>query len=151
MFSKLSSILREVFIEDGGNTFSNRQLCQRAVAGLLCEVSSSDYEPDERETAAKTRMLSTLLFMDEIAANILINEAKVHARESVSLYEYTDKLRQLNQSQRFSLVKAMWEVAYSDGKLDPLEESIIRKTAELLYLDHTLFIKAKLDVQANVK
>ncbi len=31
----------------------------------------------------------------------------------------------------------MWEVAYADGEIDPLEDAVIRKTAELLYVDHS--------------
>ncbi|WP_394211410.1 TerB family tellurite resistance protein [Enterovibrio calviensis] len=151
MFSKLSSILREVFTEEGGSAASNEHRYQRAMAGLLCEVASADNELDPREEAAKTRMLGELLGIEEAASNSLVNEARVDASNSVSLYDYTDKLRQLDQQQRFSLVKAMWKVAYADGKLDPLEESVIRKTSELLYLDHALFIKAKLEAQAGAK
>ncbi|WP_028025514.1 tellurite resistance TerB family protein [Enterovibrio calviensis] len=149
MFSKLSSILREVFTEEGGSAASNEDRYQRAMAGLLCEVADADRELDPREEAAKTRMLTALLDIDEVAAAALVNEAKIDSSNSVSLYDYTDKLRQLDQQQRFDLVKAMWEVAYADGELDPLEDSVIRKTAELLYLDHAMFIKAKLEVQAD--
>ncbi len=45
---------------------------------------------------------------------------------------------------RFELIKAMWEVAHADGEIDPLEDSVIRKTSELLYVDHHEFIRAKL-------
>ncbi|MGF1706918.1 TerB family tellurite resistance protein [Enterovibrio baiacu] len=147
MFSKLSSILREVFAEDGGSAASHEHLYQRAMAGLLCEVASADHELDEREETAKTRMLSVLLDIDDEKAKSLVEQARVESSQSVSLYDYTDKLRQLEPEQRFALIKAMWEVAYADGRLDPLEESVIRKTAELLYVDHALFIKAKLEAQ----
>ncbi|MDD1791560.1 TerB family tellurite resistance protein [Enterovibrio makurazakiensis] len=149
MFSKLSSILREVFTEEGGSVASNENRYQRAMAGLLCEVADADNELDPREEAAKTRLLAALLNIDETAASALVNDAKVDSSNSVSLYDYTDKLRQLEQPQRFDLIKAMWGVAYADGKLDPLEDSVIRKTAELLYLDHAMFIKAKLEAQAD--
>ncbi len=65
------------------------------------------------------------------------------------MYEYTDKLRKLSTQERFCLIKSMWAVAYADGTLDPVEELVIRKTAELLYLDHSLFIKAKLEEQVE--
>ncbi|WP_407333145.1 TerB family tellurite resistance protein [Enterovibrio sp. 27052020O] len=149
MFSKLSSILREVFTEEGGSAAANENRYQRAMAGLLCEVAGADNDLDVREETAKVRMLGVLLDIDETDAKSLIEEARIDSSNSVSLYDYTDKLRQLEQSQRFDLVKAMWEVAYADGKLDPLEESVIRKTSELLYLDHALFIKAKLQAQED--
>ena len=40
----------------------------------------------------------------------------------------------------------MWEVAHADGEIDPLEDAVIRKSAELLYVDHSEFIRAKLSV-----
>ncbi|OEE56228.1 hypothetical protein A1OS_22285 [Enterovibrio norvegicus] len=147
MFSKLSSILREVLADEGGSATSNEHLYQRAMAGLLCEVAGADHELDAREEVAKTRMLSVLLDIDDEKAKSLVDQAQGESAQSVSLYDYTDKLRQLEPEQRFELIKAMWEVAYADGRLDPLEESVIRKTAELLYVDHPLFIKAKLDAQ----
>ncbi|MDD1780786.1 TerB family tellurite resistance protein [Enterovibrio sp. ZSDZ35] len=149
MFSKLSSILREVFNEEGGSAASNGALYQNAMAGLLCEVASADHDLDEREEAAKIKMLGALLDIDNAHATKLVQDAQISSKQSVSLYDYTDKLRQLEQSQRFELIKAMWEVAYADGKIDPLEESVIRKTAELLYVDHALFIKAKIEVSGQ--
>ncbi len=52
----------------------------------------------------------------------------------------------LTQETRFELIKAMWEVAHADGEIDPLEDAVIRKAAELLYVDHSQFIRAKLMV-----
>ena len=40
----------------------------------------------------------------------------------------------------------MWQVAHADGHIDPMEDAVIRKVAELLYVDHSEFIRAKLDV-----
>ena len=40
----------------------------------------------------------------------------------------------------------MWQVAYADDHLDPIEEAVIRKVAELLYVNHSEFIRAKLSI-----
>lgn len=149
MFSKLSSILRDVFAEEGGNVSPNEMHYQRAMAGLLCEVAGADHQLDPREESAKVNLLCALLDIDETEATTLLANARIDSKNAVSLYDYTDKLRQLEQAQRYALVKAMWEVAYADGILDPQEDAVIRKTAELLYLDHALFIKAKLDVTGH--
>lgn len=149
MLSKLASILKEAFTDEGGSVAANELLYHRAMAGLLCEVAGADHQVDAREESAKVNMLMSLLELDETEATQLVDSAKADAKKSVSLYDYTDKLRQLDQQQRYALIKAMWEVAYADGVLDPLEDSVIRKTAELLYLDHALFIKAKLEAGSD--
>ncbi|MEK9649197.1 MAG: TerB family tellurite resistance protein, partial [Gammaproteobacteria bacterium] len=46
-------------------------------------------------------------------------------------------------AEKVQLVMNMWEVAFADGKIDRYEEHLIRKVAELLYLDHKDFILSK--------
>jgi len=71
----------------------------------------------------------------------------VKSEKSVSLYEFTTKLRELMPEERFQLIEAMWQVAYADGIIEPMEEAVIRQVAELIYLDHSEFIRAKLSAK----
>lgn len=47
-------------------------------------------------------------------------------------------------------MKAMWEMAYADGNLDKYEDYIIRKVADLIYVPHTEFIRAKSQVKSQL-
>ena len=91
-------------------------------------------------------LLQRLLGITEEESKALLQQAEPQVEQSVSLYDFTSQLRELSQPVRIDLIKAMWEVAHADGEIDPLEDSVIRKTAELLYVDHKDFIKSKLDV-----
>lgn len=115
-----------------------------AIACLLCEVAGADHHVDKREEQAKLHLLSRLLELEESNAQVLLSRAQARSKESASLYDFTSQLRELSQETRYELIKAMWEVANADGEVDPLEDSVIRKTAELLYVDHREFIRAKL-------
>ena len=55
-------------------------------------------------------------------------------------YDYADKV---------ALVELMWQLAYADAALDVHEEHRIRKLADLLYVRHSDFIRAKLRIQAE--
>ena len=90
--------------------------------------------------------LTRLLDLSNEEATSLLDRAEVKSKESASLYEFTSQLRELSQETRFDLIKAMWEIAHADGEIDPLEDAVIRKTAELLYVDHSEFIRAKLQI-----
>lgn len=150
MLSKLRHILNTAFSDEGGvSAGDDKAHAMNAMAGLLCEVANADHQIDERETHSKISLLSKLLDVSESQAETMIATADERSKSSVSLYEYTDKLRELSQEQRYELILAMWEVAYADGNVDPLEESVIRKAAELLYVDHQDFIRAKLAVQKS--
>lgn len=118
-----------------------------AVACLLCEVSGADYNVDEKEHETKHALLMKLLSLSSEEAALLLEQATQKTKESASLYDFTSQLRELSQETRYNLIKSMWEVAYADGEIDPLEDAVIRRTAELLYVDHHDFIRAKLQSQ----
>lgn len=130
-----------------GNIQENQSVdTNLAIAALLCQVSQADHSVDKQEEAAKIQMLGKLLSLTEADAKALLQEAALRSENSASLYEFTDQLRDLSHQQRFELVQSMWQVAYADQHLDPIEEAIIRKVAELLYVNHSDFIRAKLSV-----
>lgn len=145
MFSSITSLFKQLL--EGEDLSKNTSLAPDvAIAALLCEVALADNEVDSEEKEAKQHLLAQLLNVDNERAQALINEAEKHAAESVSLYQFTTELRELDHSKRYELVQAMWQVANADGVIDPLEDAVIRQVAELLHVDHSEFIRAKLSV-----
>ena len=144
MIQSLKSFFNQLVDE---NTQENQGVDSNlAIAALLCQVSQADHSVDEQEQATKIQMLSKLLSLTETDAETLLQDAALRSENSASLYEFTDQLRDLEHQQRFELIQSMWQVAYADNHLDPIEEAIIRKVAELLYVNHSDFIRAKLSV-----
>ncbi|MGR5148255.1 TerB family tellurite resistance protein [Photobacterium alginatilyticum] len=147
MFTQLRTLFRQVMHEGSDGGAIDTSTMNLAMASLLCEVANADYEIDPREESAKVHLLVNLLDIDENRANSLLDKARKQSNQSVSLYEFTTKLRALMPEQRYQLIEAMWQVAYADGVIDPLEETVIRQVAELIYVDHSEFIRAKLSAQ----
>ncbi|KPL97046.1 TerB family tellurite resistance protein [Vibrio splendidus] len=145
MFNSLTSMFKQLI--EGQDLSKNQGTSPNvAIASLLCEVAGADHQINESERVAKLQLLQRLLDLDEEQAKVLLEQAEPKVEQSVSLYDFTSQLRDLSQPVRIDLIKAMWEVAHADGEIDPIEDSVIRKTAELLYVDHSDFIKAKLNV-----
>lgn len=145
MFNSLTSIFKQLI--EGQDLSKNQGTSPNiAIASLLCEVAGADHQINESERVAKLQLLQRLLDLDEEQAKVLLAQAEPKVEQSVSLYDFTSQLRDLSQPVRIDLIKAMWEVAHADGEIDPIEDSVIRKTAELLYVDHSDFIKTKLNV-----
>ncbi|PTO81272.1 tellurite resistance TerB family protein [Vibrio splendidus] len=145
MFNSLTSMFKQLI--DGQDLSKNQGTSPNvAIASLLCEVAGADHQINESERVAKLQLLQRLLDLDEEQAKVLLEQAEPKVEQSVSLYDFTSQLRDLSQPVRIDLIKAMWEVAHADGEIDPIEDSVIRKTAELLYVDHSDFIKTKLNV-----
>ena len=76
------------------------------------------------------------------------DRADAMARQSSQIHPFTRlAVERMTPEERIRLIEMLWEVAYADGEIDPLEDAVIRKTAELLYVDHSEFIRAKLQSQ----
>ncbi|EEY98166.1 hypothetical protein VOA_001984 [Vibrio sp. RC586] len=142
MFNAITSLFKELL--EGQDLAKNSATPELAIACLLTEVAGADHQISPSEQQAKFALLKHLLSIDEEDATALLARAEQQVKQSASLYDFTSQLRNLSQPQRFELIKAMWEVANADGSIDPLEDAVIRKAAELLYVDHTQFIRAKL-------
>ena len=144
MFNAITSMFKQLL--EGQDLSQQKTSPNLAIACLLSEVAGADHQIDEQEKQAKLTLLKRLLNLDQEEAQQLLNRADEQISHSASLYDFTSQLRELTQDTRFELIKAMWEVAHADGEIDPLEDAVIRKAAELLYVDHSQFIRAKLIV-----
>lgn len=120
-----------------------------AIASLFCEVCNADQCITNEETNTIRHTLVKMFAIDNTQANDLISSAQEQIKAANSLYEFSDKLRGLSAQMRINLISAMWEVAYADNELDPIEEMIIRKVAQLIYVNHNDFIRTKLAVIAQ--
>jgi uncharacterized tellurite resistance protein B-like protein len=149
MFKSISSIFKQL-IEGDDLTKNPNEDPNLAIAALLCEVAKADQQVDEEEQIAKIHLLQKITNSTEAEAQLLLDRATEQTNQSVSLYDFTSQLQSTSRETRIDIIQAMWEVAYTDSHLDPFEEAVIRKVAELLYVDHHDFIKTKLTVQGTI-
>jgi len=144
MFETLQNLFKQLTDESASIGTTDTREFELSMAALLCEVASADNVTSEKETDAKSHQLSVLLDINIERANELLTVAQKNSEESISIYEFTSKLRNLDYALRYELTEAMWHVAYADGVIDPYEEALIRQVSELIYITHSDFIKAKL-------
>lgn len=111
----------------------------------------ADHQFSDQELHSLSRSLERKysLAADEISA--LISLAKSESNHATSLYQFTQIVNQhCDNNEKFTLIKAMWEMAFADGNLDKYEDYLIRKVADLIYLPHAEFIRAKSQVKASL-
>lgn len=115
-----------------------------ATATLLLEVVRADFEVGRREMNEVRQVLSEQFDLNKQELEQLISEADEHADRLVSLQHITRQLNEnLSESEKIRIIEMMWQVVFADGNLDHYEEHLIRQVAELLYLPHAEFIKAR--------
>lgn len=123
-----------------------------ALAVLLYEVASADSDIDLTEHSTIGKILAASFNLTPSQVTQLLEQAKTEQQESISIQTFTSVLtKKLDRPGRIEFIQGMWQVAYADGELDGHEEFIIRKVADLIYLNHSDYIKAKLAVQQALK
>ena len=120
-----------------------------AAAALLIETARADFAEDQAEDARLQSLLRRTLELDPEEVSKLVAQASSELDRSTSLFEFTRVINDhYSVEQKQELVTNMWRVAYADGRLDKYEEPLIRQVAELTYVPHTDYIRAKLVARA---
>ncbi|MFM2480479.1 TerB family tellurite resistance protein [Celerinatantimonas sp. YJH-8] len=149
MIEALRKFIRNTLDTQDSQPQSEEEQIKIATAALLIQVSGADNNESGDEQQVIFQRICKLLSLTPEESRALYLQAQKVTDQSVSLYEFTRSLKALEYSQRYDFVHALWQVAYADGILDPQEEALIRKIADLVYLDHKDFIQAKLAAQPN--
>lgn len=116
-----------------------------AAAVLLLEVARADYAHQPAERAALREGLAREFSVPAETLDTLLAEAEARAQQAVSLHDFVQTLnRTMSGEQKRELLHLMWKVAHADGHVDPQEEHLIRRIADLLHVPHADFIRGKL-------
>lgn len=148
MLSKIKQFFSEQL--SPSDEANSEQAIQLAAAALLIELSRADFQQQPEEQAAIESALKRKFSLDPTQLAELVQLADQEAREATSLYQFTRLINDhYSPEQKFQLVTALWQVAIADGNISKYEDHLIRKVAELIYLPHSEFIRAKLAVQGQ--
>lgn len=136
-----------LFQESTEQSDNSQYTVEMATAALLCEIMRADRDYDEREVAKLKTILQEQFTLESNAIDDLVQQGKERSEEAVDLVQFTKVINaRCDNEQKHQMIRNLWRIAYADKQLDPLEEFTIRRIADLLYIPHNQFIKAKLDV-----
>lgn len=153
MFNRLATFLERhlqpaAYGDSNTLTFAQKQL---ATAALLIEVAKADHSFDESELQLLMMLLERKFSLTRSQLTELADLAQTESEYATSLHQFTQLInRDCTYDEKFELIKAMWEVAYVDSKIDKYEEYVIRKVADLIHVSHSDFIRAKSIVKPAV-
>ena len=123
-----------------------------AAAMLLLEVAWADHEITEDELSSVQTSLRSLYGIDSDQVDAIVADARKTHEESSSIFPFTRELNDsLNYQERTLLLEHLWRlITFKDASFH-YEEHAIRKVADLLYVRHSDFIKAKLKATAKAE
>jgi len=142
----LANWLKQVFADTNETTTDTNKTALAAI-GLVVEVIQADQRcTNEELQQLRNVALDTFTVSADQVDSLIANALDDH-NNRVSIQPLTRLINEtFSAQQKADLVKAMWRVAFADGTLEKYEEGAIRKTADLLYIPHSVFIKTKLQV-----
>jgi uncharacterized tellurite resistance protein B-like protein len=145
--------LRALFEEGAGHQVAGNQgdELEVAVAALLIEIASADATLDEAGRGLIRQLLERRFGLAAAEADALEAAAERRANDSAQLFGFARTLTErLPRERRVEVIELLWEVAYADGVLDPLEDSLLRRIGGLIDVSDHERGEARLRVLARL-
>lgn len=129
-----------------------QQLIRLAAAVLFVEVMHADHKVDKREQQVVRQALQESFSLSSHEADELRQLAEDRVKDVTSLHEFTSLLHgRLSNEEKVMMLEQIWRVVLADNDVDKYEEHLVRRIAELLYIKHSDYIRAKLNAEAEME
>jgi uncharacterized tellurite resistance protein B-like protein len=137
--------IKQFFTAEIVNQAGDKQHQQQlAAASLMVEIMVIDRQYESTERNVIQQLLQKQFELSDAEIERLIELAHQEVEDATSLFQFTRLVNDhFKAEEKVSLIESLWRVAYADDHLDKHEEAMIRRIAELLYVSHSDFIRAK--------
>jgi len=116
-----------------------------ATCALLLEAAHADADFDAGEAREIGRIVARRFRLDEQHTEQLLALAEAEREEATDLYQFARLINaNFTRAQKLAVVELLWQVVYSDGRLEAHEDALMHKVANLLGLQHRELIALKL-------
>ncbi|HKK16182.1 MAG TPA: TerB family tellurite resistance protein [Gammaproteobacteria bacterium] len=123
-----------------------------ATGALLLEMMKQDHTVTRTERKSVNAILQTEFGLSDEETHELYQHAADEASEAVDYFQFTSFIaRECSQDEKIRIIEYLWTIAYADARLDALEEHMIRRITDLIYVSHRDMIQAKHRVQDKMK
>ncbi len=140
--------LRRWFGERGAEPTARQECIKRSVCLLLVAAARADGEFAAGEAREIARLVSRHFDLpaEETAELVMLAAAE----SGPDLFPATRLLTdQLDRDERREVLRLMWRVVYSDGRLEAREEALMQRAARLLDIAHRDLVALKLGVRPD--
>ncbi|MEL8055657.1 MAG: TerB family tellurite resistance protein [Pseudomonadota bacterium] len=120
-----------------------------AATALLIEAALIDGVYANIESDMIAELLVTSFNMDAQTADETLKKAETLSEQAVDAHALTRHVKSLDESERVSLIEALYRVSFADGESCKFEEAYIRHVASLLHIDDLKRTSARRRAEAN--
>ena len=106
-----------------------------ATAALLVEAALMDAQFEASERQRIEALLERRFEIEPADAKALVERASEQVESSSQLFGFTRTVNDhFDHEERVGLVEMLWQVVYSDGRLDDYEANLMRRIAGLVHV-----------------
>lgn len=143
MIDQLKLFFEKHLLLESPAKLSEEQL-KIASAVLFLEMMNIDNTAREPEQAMIASILQENFSLSGEQIRMLLDSAENSRQHATDYFQFTSLINKAySLEQKIQLIESLWKIAFIDGVLDMHEEYLVRKIADLLYVPHADFIKAK--------
>ena len=111
---------------------------------LIAEIALADEVVTTDERKLLTNLLLNTTNIDKSIVAKTVDELLEHTKTITDFQQYSRLIRDnYSTQQKQELIENLWQMAASDNDLDSIEQHIIRKIADLIYIPQKNYIRAK--------
>ena len=124
---------------------------QVATCALFFEIAKADENFTREEHEKIVSIMKSKYELNNDEANELMSLTEASIKKSVSIYEFATIVDQsFSKDEKLELMKELWQLIYTDKKLNKYEDNLIKRIGDILKLEHKEVIDAKLMVKGEL-
>ncbi|MAV49863.1 MAG: hypothetical protein CME93_02760 [Hyphomonadaceae bacterium] len=120
-----------------------------AAIALLVEAATVDGIYSDLEEDVIMKLITDSFAVAPSEAPDMLARAEQLANDAVDAHALTRHVKKLEESERASLIEAMYRVALADGEACKFEQAFVRHVASLLHIDDVTRAKARRRAERN--
>ena len=145
MFVDLIKKMLEIPSKKGSTEDADTREAHMALCVLLLEAAHVDGECSEAEKEHVTSTMTAKYGVSREDIDKIITSADKKRQESVDLFSFTRYMNNnFSHEERLAVMDAVWRIILIDDHLEPHEDQLAHKLANLLRLTHKELIDSKL-------
>jgi len=118
-------------------------------AVLAYEIARSDGEISDEELSLLMQEIEKISKKVGRDKQEIFKIVEIYSNDSVSFHDFIEDInKSYSKEEKLSLLKLMWQTAFSDGVLDVDEERLVRRVADLIRVKDVEVLKLKHDAKS---
>ena len=118
-------------------------------AVLAYEIARSDGEISDKELSLLMQEIEKISKKVGRDKEEIFKIVEIYSNDSVSFHDFIEDInKNYSKEEKLSLLKFMWQTAFSDGVLDVDEERLVRRVADLIRVKDVEVLKLKHDAKS---